>query len=120
MFCCQLTNGTKVIFLFTASQCQRFPLGLHMLTLLIVSSQFTWARNPNWSSFYSSAEEIWQYLKDTTTKYDLEKYMKFNHTVKAVRWDEVEGVWDLEVQIQDGSVFHDRCEILADGSGILR
>jgi cation diffusion facilitator CzcD-associated flavoprotein CzcO len=84
------------------------------------SYQFTWEKNPNWSHFYSSSEEIWRYFKHVSTKYDLEKYVKFNTKVQSARWDEDAGMWRLIVIAADGSQFEDECEILVNGSGVLK
>ncbi len=83
-------------------------------------SQFPWHRNANWSSFYSGAEEIWRYFKEVATTYDLEKYVKFNTKVEKAVWQEDEGVWKLTLVSSDGTRFEDKCEILANGSGVLK
>ncbi|PSS16494.1 hypothetical protein M430DRAFT_50875 [Amorphotheca resinae ATCC 22711] len=83
------------------------------------SYQFSWARNPAWSRFYSSSKEIWQYFKDVATKFDLEKYIKFEHKIESARWNEDRGVWVLSVRAPDHTIFSDECEILVNGSGIL-
>jgi cation diffusion facilitator CzcD-associated flavoprotein CzcO len=93
-------------------------LGQCLIT--VPPSQFTWARNPNWSRFYSSSEEIWQYFKDVSTKYDLERYVKMNTKVESATWDEEEGKWRLSIVGADGSHFEDSCEILVNGSGVLK
>jgi cation diffusion facilitator CzcD-associated flavoprotein CzcO len=93
-------------------------LGQCLIT--VPPSQFTWARNPNWSRFYSSSEEIWQYFKDVSTKYDLERYVKLNTKVESATWDEEEGKWRLSIVRADGSHFEDSCEILVNGSGVLK
>jgi cation diffusion facilitator CzcD-associated flavoprotein CzcO len=84
------------------------------------SYQFTWEKNPNWSHFYSSSEEIWRYFKHVSTKYDLEKYVQFNTKVQSARWDEDAGMWRLSLTAPDGSQFEDECEILVNGSGVLK
>jgi cation diffusion facilitator CzcD-associated flavoprotein CzcO len=84
------------------------------------SYQFTWAQNPNWSRYYSGSEEIWQYLKDVATKYDLEKYVKFQTTVQSATWDEESGLWRLRILSPDGTSFEDTCTILVNGSGVLK
>jgi hypothetical protein len=84
------------------------------------SYQFTWEKNPNWSQFYSSSEEIWKYFKHVSTKYDLEKYVKFNTKVQSARWDEDAGMWRLIIIAPDGSQYEDECEILVNGSGVLK
>ncbi|KAK0109702.1 hypothetical protein ONS95_002381 [Cadophora gregata] len=81
--------------------------------------QFNWHRNPNWSSFYSGAEEIWRYLKEVATTYDLEKYVKFDTAVEKAVWQEEEGVWQLTLVSSDGSRFEDTCEVLVNGTGVL-
>lgn len=83
------------------------------------SSQFTWERNPAWSHFYSSSEEIWQYFKDVATKYDLEKYVQFNTKVNSAHWDAEAGLWRLVLTRPDGTQFEDECNILVNGSGVL-
>jgi cation diffusion facilitator CzcD-associated flavoprotein CzcO len=83
------------------------------------SYQFTWARNPNWSRFYSSSEEIWQYFKDISTKYDLEKYVQLKTTVESAIWDEESGKWKLRILGPDGKEVDDQCDILISGSGVL-
>lgn len=88
--------------------------------ILIVGSQFTWAKNPNWSRYYSGSEEIWQYLKDIAVKYDLEKYVKFKTTVQSATWDEEAGLWRLQLIGPDGSAFEDTCNVLVNGSGVLK
>ena len=60
------------------------------------SYQFTWHRNPNWSHYYSSSTEIWQYFKDIATTYDLEKYVKLNTSVESATWNEETGKWGSE------------------------
>lgn len=109
----------RVIFQVIASKSGENQLVAN-IGLMTYNSQFPWARNSNWSKFYSSAEEIWQYFKDVATKYDLEKYVKFEHKIKLAKWNEERGVWDLTVQAPDGSEFMDYCEILVNGSGVLK
>ena len=77
-------------------------------------------RNTKWSQFYSGAKEIWQYLKDVATKYNLEKYIKFNTKVESAKWDEDSGVWRLDLVAVDDTHFEDTCEILVNGSGVLK
>jgi cation diffusion facilitator CzcD-associated flavoprotein CzcO len=50
---------------------------------------------PNGHNFILGAKEIWQYLKDVATKYDLDKYIKLNIKVESAKWDEENGVWRL-------------------------
>lgn len=54
------------------------------------------------------------------TTYDLEKYVKFNTAVERAVWQEQEGVWKLTLLSSDGTRFEDTCEILVNGSGVLK
>lgn len=58
-------------------------------------------------------------MKDTATKFDLEKYMTFNTTVKSAAWDDDAGVYRLQLTRKDGGTFTDYCNILINGSGVL-
>jgi len=48
------------------------------------------------------------------------KYIKLRHLVESATWDEEKGKWILKVHAPDGAVFEDECEILVNGSGILK
>ena len=65
-------------------------------------------------------EEIWKYFKHVSTKYDLKKYVRFNTKVETATWDEGVGIWMLFIVAEDGSQFEDWCEILINGSGVLK
>lgn len=54
------------------------------------------------------------------TKYDLEKYIKFNSKIESATWDDERGVWEVDVVSNDGTLFEDTCEVLVNASGILR
>jgi cation diffusion facilitator CzcD-associated flavoprotein CzcO len=84
------------------------------------SYQWSFWRNPNWSSYYASAPEIWQYLKDFAVHFGLEKYVKLNHKVLEAKWNQGEGVWEVKVQGPHGNVFVDRGDILACCNGVLK
>jgi cation diffusion facilitator CzcD-associated flavoprotein CzcO len=83
------------------------------------SYQFTWARNSNWSHYYSPSQEIWQYFKDVATKYGLEKYVQFQRKVESATWDGESGHWKLQILGPDGARFEDWCDILINASGVL-
>lgn len=83
------------------------------------SYQFTWERNPNWSAYYSSSEEIWNYFKGIAVKYDLEKYVKLRTKVESATWDEEAGQWRIKILTPEGTLADDWCDILVSGSGVL-
>jgi len=84
------------------------------------SYQWSFARNPEWTSYYSGAEEIWRYLKKWAVETGIEKYVSLNHTVKQAKWIEEQSIWEVTIMRQDGTVFVDSAEILASCHGILK
>jgi cation diffusion facilitator CzcD-associated flavoprotein CzcO len=83
--------------------------------------QFTWARNPNWSQFYSSSPEIWRYMKDVAEKHDLLSSMQFGHEVVGAYWEQELAKWHVTVRNKrTGEQFVDSCDVLLNGSGVLK
>jgi cation diffusion facilitator CzcD-associated flavoprotein CzcO len=83
------------------------------------SYQFPWAKNPNWSAYYSSSKEIWQYFKDISIEYGLDKYIKLRTTVKEAIWNEEKGQYQVKLVDADGKDFEDWCDVLLNGTGVL-
>lgn len=82
--------------------------------------QFSWKPNPDWSSFFASAEEIEAYLCRVCEEEGLERFIKTSHQVVEARWNE-RGVWQLKVKdLVSGKILDDYCHFLLDGSGILK
>lgn len=46
--------------------------------------------------------------------------MKFSHTVTGAYWNDDEGLWHIKVLDADGVEFEDTCNLLYNGSGILK
>lgn len=81
--------------------------------------QFSFHPNPNWSSFYSGSEEIYDYMNSVVDAYGLRDEIKTSHEVVDARWDEDAAQWVVKVNGPDGE-FEDRCDFLVNGSGILK
>ncbi|KAG0134306.1 hypothetical protein HOY82DRAFT_577451 [Tuber indicum] len=79
---------------------------------------FSWEPNPDWSEFYVGGEEIFQYMKRTTAKYDLARDVVFNSKVVEAIWDQGRGKWELKIE-QEGRFIWDECDIFINASGIL-
>ena len=53
-------------------------------------------------------------------KYDLKKYMHFNHRVIAATWNEKECIWNVEIEDTASQlIFSDWCHFLVNAGGIL-
>ena len=88
----------------------------------IPSHAYQWSfwRNPGWSSYYSSSEEIWAYMKRWAVEGGMERDVRFGHKVSQARWNEEEGVWEVEGTKEDGKRFTDRGQVLASCHGALK
>jgi cation diffusion facilitator CzcD-associated flavoprotein CzcO len=83
--------------------------------------QFSWRPNPSWTSFFSPAEEIEEYLCQLCEDEKLGMSIKTSHRITHAQWDEEKGTWALRVEnVEDGVVFEDYCHFLIDASGILK
>ncbi|OOQ89761.1 putative flavin-binding monooxygenase [Penicillium brasilianum] len=79
---------------------------------------FPFEPNPDWSSFYASGSEIWQYIKRTTEKYGLDETVQFNSKITSAIWDDKHSHWKIQVD-QQGSLKETIADVLINGAGIL-
>ncbi|EXJ73778.1 uncharacterized protein A1O5_03540 [Cladophialophora psammophila CBS 110553] len=79
---------------------------------------YTLPFNPkhDWKNFLATGPEIEEYILETTKKFDLERFMKFNTNVIEANFDEVIGKWSLTVE-SEGVISQDQCDILIGASG---
>lgn len=85
---------------------------------------FPWKSNTNWTSFYSTSQEIWQYLKEIVDEEDMMKYITLNTSVNGATWDEQKSKWLVKLGQQvEGSPrkeWTEECDLLINGSGFLK
>jgi cation diffusion facilitator CzcD-associated flavoprotein CzcO len=82
--------------------------------------QYSWKPNPEWNSFFGSAEEIEAYFCGVVEEEDFGREIKTQHRVVQARWNE-KGVWELRIEdLRSGIVFDDYCHFLLNASGILK
>ncbi|KAH8879256.1 FAD/NAD(P)-binding domain-containing protein [Thozetella sp. PMI_491] len=82
--------------------------------------QFSWKRNPEWTSFFSPAEEIQAYLCRLCDEEEMYPVIKLEHQVVRACWDEQAGIWNLKVRnLKTDQEFDDHCHFLLDSCGIL-
>ncbi|OGM47287.1 hypothetical protein ABOM_003799 [Aspergillus bombycis] len=82
--------------------------------------QFSWAKNPHWSQFYSEAPEILQYLKDVVEGFNLSEYFHLNHEIQQASWDAERGHWEIHVKdLSSGTTFVDICDVFINCGGVL-
>lgn len=85
------------------------------------SYQFSWRPKKDWSNFFSTAEEISEYLCRVCDEAGMRDSIKTSHEVVSARWDEQGGQWELVVRnLETGDEFSDRATFLVNGTGILK
>lgn len=83
------------------------------------SYQFSWAPWSGWKSFYSSSEQIYEYMNMVVDKFGLRGDFRTGHEVVSAHWDDSAAQWVVRVRGPDGE-FEDRAEFLINGSGVLK
>ncbi|KAK4188533.1 hypothetical protein QBC35DRAFT_192924 [Podospora australis] len=84
------------------------------------SYQFSWRPKKDWSNFFSTAEEIGEYLCRICDEEGMRGSIRISHQVVAANWNEKAGHWDLTVRnLETKEDFSDYATFLVDGTGIL-
>ncbi|KAH8695627.1 flavin-binding monooxygenase [Talaromyces proteolyticus] len=88
-----------------------------------VGYTFPWKAKPDWTSFYSSSLEIWQYFKDIVDEEGMMKYITLNTSVSGAAWDEKKSKWTVTLSQQtDGGLkkqWQEDYDVILNGSGFL-
>lgn len=79
---------------------------------------FPFDPNPEWSKFYSSGEEIQEYIKRTVKKWHLDRDLHLNTKVVSATWQEGPGQWKVVVE-HEGRQREEYCEMLFSAQGVL-
>ncbi|HET9990008.1 MAG TPA: NAD(P)/FAD-dependent oxidoreductase [Kofleriaceae bacterium] len=74
---------------------------------------YSFAPNPRWSRAYGEQAEILDYLERCADKFGLRPHLRFNHTVREARFDEIGGVWHVHTDRGD---FTARALMLGNGA----
>ncbi|KXN90086.1 Putative sterigmatocystin biosynthesis monooxygenase stcW [Leucoagaricus sp. SymC.cos] len=88
--------------------------------------QLTFENNKHWSSFYSPGPEILQYLEGVVDKYKLRPFVKLQHRVSRLRYNETSGKWHISVakpipgNDNETEMLEDTADIVISAVGNLR
>lgn len=63
---------------------------------------YSFAPNPEWSSFFAKRDEILQYIVDCVERYGIRKSIRFGEEVVTARFDEANAVWRVHTRSSDG------------------
>lgn len=58
-------------------------------------------------------------MKDVAKQYEVEKYIRLQHSVESAVWNEEKGKWDLKVR-SGSTVLSDECDVFINASGVLK
>lgn len=59
-------------------------------------------------------------MKDVGNKYDLQKYIRYQHTVRSATWDAAVARWHLQVEDGSGHIWLDTCDVFINAGGVLK
>ena len=57
---------------------------------------FSFSPSHKWSHLFAKQPEILSYLEDVAAKFDLNKKIEFNNELVSAKWDQSQGIWNLE------------------------
>ena len=57
---------------------------------------FSFSPSHKWSHLFAKQPEILSYLEDVAAKFDLNKKIEFNNELVSAKWDQAQGIWNLE------------------------
>jgi len=81
-------GGTWLVNKYPGLTCD---VPIHIYTL-------PWAPKHDWTTYMASGHEILQYMHDVNTKFQLDRWIKFNTEVKEAIWAEEKGKWQLKCE----------------------
>ena len=81
---------------------------------------YSFCPNPDWPNYYATSTQIFDYMKGVADKYDANKYIKLQHSIKGARWDESKGRWNIQVAAPEGAEFTDECDVFINAGGVLK
>ena len=76
---------------------------------------FSFELKRDWTRPYAGQAEILEYLESVADKYGIKPWIRFQHEVKAARWQDGENRW--QVTTADGQVF--RAPVVVSGMGMF-
>ncbi|KAJ6190510.1 hypothetical protein N7519_000531 [Penicillium mononematosum] len=79
---------------------------------------YSFAANPAWPNYYATSEQIHSYMKDVAKQYEVEKYIRLQHSVESAIWNEEKGKWELQIR-NGATLIRDECDVFINASGVL-
>src|SRR5262245_13901610 len=80
---------------------------------------YSFAPNPEWSSFFAKRDEILKYIIDCVEKFDVRKRIRFGEEVIDARYDEEKCLWRVRTRSADGVEHEHRANVFVPCVGAL-
>lgn len=81
---------------------------------------YSFAPNPDWPNYYATSQQIHEYMHGVADKYDCNKYIKYQHTIKSAIWNEDTAKWEIQVKRANGSMLEDEVDVFINAGGVLK
>jgi cation diffusion facilitator CzcD-associated flavoprotein CzcO len=75
---------------------------------------FSFAPNPDWSRTFSPQAEIWAYLRQCSTQFDIDRHFVYSQNVTGASWHDTEQQWTVTTASDTW-----RCDAVVMASGAL-
>jgi cation diffusion facilitator CzcD-associated flavoprotein CzcO len=79
---------------------------------------FSFELNAAWTRTYAPQHEILDYLRHCARKYDVERFIEYRSNVRAARFVEPRGIWQVEIE-RDGALKTIEADIVIAANGPL-
>jgi cation diffusion facilitator CzcD-associated flavoprotein CzcO len=76
---------------------------------------FSFELNPSWTRLFAPQPEIWEYLRNCTVKYGVDKHIRYDSRVEGMEWDDAARLWT--VRTAGGDLY--RAHAVVSGVGAL-
>lgn len=63
---------------------------------------YSFARNPNWSGYYSKRDELYQYFEQVTDQFDIRENIRFSTEVRGMEFDDQAKSWTVDLLTASG------------------
>lgn len=73
----------------------------------------------DWSHYFALQEEILDYFRGVARKYGLSRHTRFHTTVERARFDEIAGLWLVDIETGDGTRETRRVDAVFSAVGVL-
>jgi 4-hydroxyacetophenone monooxygenase len=80
---------------------------------------YSFARNAEWSSFYSPRDELQAYVERCAREFGVTEHVRFGHEVLAADYDPESARWTLQVQPAGGDASTFECNAVISAVGML-